>query len=95
MTAPEPWRERPTPPPPPAYPHDLLTLARDKRREVSEFSWGPGLVPLYANSSPPSEGGMYLPKCPPVELRPNSLTPRQQRRPRGEVRRYPGEQIAP
>ncbi len=45
------------------------------------------------NGRPPIEGGMYTPKCPPVELRGNSLTPRQKRRPRGEARGYPGERI--
>ncbi len=49
----------------------------------SEFSWGPGLVPPGYENAPHSEGGMYRPKCPPVDLpSPNSLRPRQVRRKR-------------
>jgi hypothetical protein len=44
-------------------------------------------------AGPPSEGGIYTPKCPPVELRGNSLTPRQVRRPPGEARGCPGDRI--
>jgi hypothetical protein len=57
------------------------------------MDWGPGLVPQHANGLPPGEGGMYLPKCPAVELRGMSLTPRETRRPRDEVKGYPGERI--
>ena len=58
------------------------------------MDWGPGLLPRHANGRPPSEGGMYLPKCPPVELRGMSLTPRQVWRPKGEVRGYHDARIA-
>lgn len=58
------------------------------------MDWGPGLLPRHANGRPPSQGGMYLPKCPKVELRGMSLTPREMRRPRGEVKGYPGEPAA-
>lgn len=34
----------------------------------SDFSWGPGLVPRGYEYYPPSMGGMYRGKCPPVEL---------------------------
>src|SRR5271157_4518540 len=46
-----------------------------------------------ANGRPQSRGGMYLPKCPAVELRGMSLTPREKRRPRDEMKGYPGEPI--
>jgi hypothetical protein len=84
---PEPWREQP---PPRRYrrPRDPTATA-----EAGELDWGPGLVPGHNNGKPPSEGGMYLPKCPPVELYGNSLTPRQQRRPKGEMRGYPGDRF--
>jgi hypothetical protein len=58
------------------------------------MSWGPGLVRPHLNGRPTSEGGIYMAKCPGVELRGKSLTPRQQRRPKGEVRGYPGKQVA-
>ena len=35
-----------------------------------------------------------MPKCPEVELRGMSLTPRPKRRPKGEVKGYPGDRIA-
>ncbi len=59
----------------------------------SEFSWGSGLVPPGKENAPPSHGGIYRGKCPPVELRGASLTPRQKRLPKGEVKGYPGEQV--
>ncbi len=62
--------------------------------QSSEFGYGPGLVPQHLNGRAPSDGGAYQPKAPPVELVEGSPIPRQQRRPRGEVRGYPGEQIA-
>ena len=34
----------------------------------SEFSWGPGLTPPGKENAPPSDGGMYRGKCPPVEF---------------------------
>jgi hypothetical protein len=89
MTAPEPWREpQPTPRPPKARDPEACNPGE------SEMSWGPGLVPVHANGRPPSEGGMYMPKCPLVELRSNTLTPRQQRRPKGEAKGYPGDRVA-
>ena len=94
MTAPEPWREQPASRTPHAYPQDPFTLARDKRHQVTEFGWGAGLVAPHANGRPPSEGGIYLPKAPPVELPGQSLTPRQKHRPPGEVRGYPGDRAA-
>ncbi|WND55589.1 MULTISPECIES: hypothetical protein [Mycolicibacterium] len=97
MTAPEPWREE-EPPPLPALrrPADPNRLARDKTQAETEteFGWGSGLVPPHLNGRPPSEGGVYRPKAPPVELVEGSPIPREQRRPRGEVRGHPGEQIA-
>lgn len=97
MTAPEPWREPEPQPPPRRYPDDPCTLARDKRNQVTEFGYGPGLVPRHLNGRPPSEGGIYMPKCPPVEVRGNSpglsVILRQKPRPKGEARGYPGDRI--
>lgn len=97
MTAPEPWREVLDPTPRVARrPQDPDRLARDKTENETEteFGWGSGLVPPHLNGRPPNEGGAYRPKTPPVELVDGSAIPRQQRRPRGEVRGYPGDQIA-
>jgi hypothetical protein len=58
------------------------------------MDWGPGLVPHHANGRPPSLGGMYMPRCPEVELlTPQSLRPREVRHKRGEATGYPGERI--
>ena len=97
MTAPEPWREVPPPPEPRRRkPSNPLLLARDKvgTDQTTEFGYGPGLVAPHLNGAPPSEGGIYMPKCPRVELRGNSLTPRQKRPPRGEAKGYPGDPVA-
>jgi hypothetical protein len=85
--APEPWREQP-PTPRHRPPRDPCDPA-----DAGEMDWGPGLMPRHTNGRPPSEGGQYMPKCPPVELRGVSLTPRQKHRPKGEVKGYPGEPI--
>jgi hypothetical protein len=37
-------------------------------RYLSEFGFGPGLVPPGKQDGPPSKGGMYRGTCPPVEL---------------------------
>ena len=95
MTAPEPWREVPEPRRVLRRPADPNQLVRDKTcDQSSEFGYGPGLVPQHLNGRPPSEGGAYRPKAPPVELVEGSVTPRQQRRTRRKVRGYPGEHIA-
>ena len=95
MTAPEPWRDPPPAPPPRRRPQDPHLFARDRANtdQSTEFGFGPGHVPPHLNGRPPSEGGMYMPKCPRVELRGSSLTPRQKRRPRGEVKGYPGNNV--
>ena len=61
----------------------------------SELSWGPGLVPRLANGRLPSEGGMYVPRCPRVELPPGRLAPREIKPDRNELRGHPGHKIAP
>jgi hypothetical protein len=87
--APEPYLD------PPPRPRRRRIRPRDPSdpSEAGEMDWGPGLIPRHANGRPPSEGGQYMPKCPPVELPGMSLTPRQQRRPKGEVKGYPGERV--
>jgi hypothetical protein len=65
--------------------------------DASEFSWGPGLVAPGKEYSPPSHGGMYRGKCPPVELtrspdlsvRAKPTKPKTGDPPRG----YPGERV--
>ena len=97
MTAPEPWRDRPPAPPPRRRPQDPHLFARDKANtdQSTEFGFGPGLVPPHLNGRPPSEGGVYMPKCPRVDPPPSGIgSPRQHRRPRGEASGYPGEQVA-
>jgi hypothetical protein len=63
----------------------------------SEFSWGPGLVPPGKETAPPSQGGVYRGKCPPVELTPSadlSVQARETRWKRGDPPRgYPGERV--
>jgi hypothetical protein len=88
MTAPEPWRDPPPPPPPRRHPEDPCTLARDKRNQVTEFGYGPGLVPRHLNGRPPSEGGIYMPKAPPVDE-----SGRQLPRKPTEARGYPGDRV--
>jgi len=63
----------------------------------SELSWGPGLVPPGKETAPPSQGGMYRGKCPPVEPTPSadlSVQARETRWKRGDLPRgYPGERV--
>ena len=49
-------------------------------------------TPRHANGRPPSEGGMYLPKAPPVEPIGGGRV-RQKRRPAGEVNGFPGNRV--
>jgi hypothetical protein len=97
MTAPQPYRD-PTYPPRQRRPEDPLRYDRDKHNQNSEFGFGAGLVPKHLNGRPPSEGGIYIPKCPPVDVGPiltcsTEVIRYQPRRPRGEARGYPGEQM--
>ena len=86
-------------PPRQRRPVDPLLYGRDKQNQNSEFGFGAGLVPQHLNGLPPSEGGVYMPKCPPVDVGPilspgtNQVIPYQPRRPRREARGYPGERI--
>ena len=82
ITAPEPYKE-PPPRPRKRYPSSLFP-------GDTEMSFGPGLVAPCNNGRPPSEGGIYMPKCPPV----NENGTQKRRNPR-EARGYPGQQIAP
>jgi hypothetical protein len=63
----------------------------------SELSWGPGPVATGLEHAPPSQGGVYRAKCPPVELTPSddlSARVRETRWRRGDPPRgYPGERI--
>jgi hypothetical protein len=97
MTAPEPYKDPPLRPPPRRrFAQNPHTLARDQTGDQSsEFGYGPGLVAPHLNGQPPSEGGVYMPRAPRVDPPPSGVgRPRQRKRPRGEVRGYPGEQIA-
>lgn len=89
ISAPEPWREQP--PRPPIYRRN--PDSPDHSAEHGEFDWGPGLVPPHANGAPLSEGGMYLPKCPEVELPPGRFRPREKRLPRNVVRGDSGYRV--
>jgi hypothetical protein len=80
VTAPEPYKEQPAPPPPQRPVHI--------NPGDTEFSFGPGLVAPQYNGRPPNQGGVYMPKCPPVDE-----SGRQKRRPAGEVKGYPGERV--
>lgn len=94
VRAAEPWREPP--------PHPRSTYVRRSQDPLTgqaevgdaELSWGEGLVAPHANGLPPSEGGQYMPKCLPVELHGQSLTPRPNRTPPGQARGYAGERVA-
>ena len=55
IVAPEPYREPPVPPPR-RYPVHV-------NPGDTEMSFGPGLVAPQYNGRPPSEGGIYMPKC--------------------------------
>ena len=89
MTAPEPYKDVPPPPGPP------VRKARDPlaryaaNTEPSEFGFGPGLVPQMYNGLPPSQGGVYMPKAPPVDE-----SGRQLPRKPTEARGYPGDRVA-
>jgi hypothetical protein len=73
----------------------------------TEFGWGAGLVAPCNNGLPPGPGddpglaagrvggGQYMPKAPRVIPPCGGVgQPWQYRRPNGEVRGYPGEQVA-
>ena len=98
MTAPQPYRD-PTYPPRQRRPVDPLLYDRDKQNQNSEFGFGAGLVPQHLNGLPPSEGGVYMARCPAVDVGPilspgtNQVIPYQPRRPRREARGYPGDRI--
>jgi hypothetical protein len=88
MTSPEPWRD--VPPPPRRVGNARDPLARyAENTEPSEFGFGPGLVAPCYNGLPPSDGGMYMPKAPPVDEHGRQLP----RKPT-EARGYPGDQVA-
>jgi hypothetical protein len=93
--APEPWREPPPRPPEPPRGRSRDPLSGQAETGDTEMSWGEGLIAPHANGRPPSEGGQYLPRCPRVDPPTYGVgPPRQHRRPRGEVRGYPGEIVA-
>lgn len=97
ISAPEPYRDPPPyPPPERRRPQDPHRLARDHAEDQStEFGFGAGLIPRHLNGRPPSEGGQYMGRSPRVDPPRSGVgKPRQHRRPRDEVRGYPGEQIA-
>ncbi len=97
VTAPEPRRDPPPAPPPQRRAQNPLVLARDQTSDQStEFGWGAGLVPLHANGRPPSEDGIYMPRCPRVDPPASGVgQPRPHRRPRNEARGYPGDPVCP
>ena len=66
MTAPEPWRDVPQPTATTRKARDPLAKYAENT-EPSEFGFGPGLVPQIYNGLPPSDGGAYMPKAPPVD----------------------------
>jgi hypothetical protein len=81
-------------------PRQLLGFWKDRTFDgPSEFSWGPGLVPPGKENAPPSRGGMYRGKCPPVELTgsPDLIVRARQARqkPGDPPRGYPGKRVAP
>ena len=80
ITAAEPYKE---PPPRPPTQRPMQHIPGD-----TEMGFGPGLVAPCYNGSPPNQGGVYMPKCPPVDE-----SGRQKRRPAGEVKGYPGERV--
>jgi hypothetical protein len=98
MTAAQPYRD-PTYPPRQRRSVDPLLYARDKQDQNSEFGFGAGLVPQHLNGVPPSQGGVYMPRCPAVDVGPilapytSEVVPYQPRRPRREARGHPGEQV--
>ena len=80
ITAPEPYKE---PPQRPRKRYPVHVNPGD-----TEMSFGPGLVAPQYNGKPPSEGGVYMPKCPPVDE-----AGRQKRMPPGQACGYPGERL--
>jgi hypothetical protein len=92
MTTPEQWRE-----PQPAFRRRRARDPEACKPGGSEMSWGPGLVPPGKENAPPSRGGVYRGKCPPVELarspdlsvRATQGSPKRGDPPRG----YPGDRI--
>lgn len=66
-------------------------------RDESEFGHGPGPVAPGLEFAPPSKGGVYRAKCPPVEPTPSedlSVRVRQTRWRRGDPPRgYAGERV--
>jgi hypothetical protein len=66
-------------------------------RYVSEFGFDAGPVPRGKETAPPSQGGVYRPKCPPVELTRSddlSVRARETRWRYGDPPRgYPGERV--
>lgn len=88
MTAPEPWRDVPQHKPFAGKPRDPLAHCA-ANKEPSEFGFGPGLVAPCYNGLSPGDGGIYMPKAPPVDER-----GRQLRRKPSEARGYPGDQVA-
>jgi hypothetical protein len=65
--------------------------------DVSEFGLGPGRARPGIEMAPPSDGGVYRPKCPPVEPNPSddlSIRVRETPwRPGDPPRGYPGDRI--
>jgi hypothetical protein len=65
--------------------------------DSSEFSWGPGPVAPGKEDAPPSQGGIYRGKCPPVELTSSpdlSVRVRETRWKRGDPPRgFPGARV--
>jgi len=74
---------------------DPFVLHRDAAGDQStEFSFGPGPVAPHLNGKPPYEGGVFRGRAPRVDPPPSGIgTPRPHRRPRGEARGCPGDQI--
>ena len=93
---PEPRREvEHTPSPRRARNPHLLEGQQSPREQESELGFGSGVVAPHLNGAPPSEGGMYIGRSPRVDPPASGVgVPRQHRRPRDEVRGYPGERIS-
>lgn len=96
VRAPEPWREAPAQPAPrrAQNPHSLES-EQTHRQQETELGFGGGLVAPHLNGTPRSEGGIYLGRSPRVDPPASGVgVPRQHRRPRNEVRGYPGDPVA-
>ena len=87
MTAPEPWRDVPQPRPRTGKARDPLAHY-SANTEPSEFGFGPGLVAPCYNGLSPGDGGVYMPKAPPVDE-----CGRQLPRKRSESKGYPGDRV--